>query len=149
MSDDMDAVGLVALRERSLSLDECLDAVRRPGAGGNALFLGTVRDNDAGRPVVRLCYEAHPTAAALLREVAERVAGQGPGCRLAALHRTGELAVGEMAMIVAVSSPHRGEAFSVCRRLVDDIKRDVPIWKRQVFADGTAEWVGSGCGQTP
>jgi molybdopterin synthase catalytic subunit len=140
----MDAVRLVALRARSLSVDECLDAVRAPGAGGNAVFVGTVRDNDGGRPVVRLCYEAHPSAAARLREVAERVAGHEPRCRLAALHRTGELAVGELAMIVAVSSPHRGEAFSICRRLVDDIKRDVPIWKRQVFADGTAEWVGCG-----
>jgi molybdopterin synthase catalytic subunit len=144
-SEDMDAVRLVGLRDRSLSVEECLDAVRAPAAGGQAVFVGTVRDTDGGRPVVRLDYEAHPSAAARLGEVAQRVATREPGCRLAALHRTGELAVGEVAIIVAVSSPHRGEAFSLCRRAVDDIKRQVPIWKRQVFADGTAEWVGCAC----
>ena len=144
----MDTVRLVGLRDRALSVDECLNAVRAPAAGGNAVFLGTVRDTDADRPVVRLCYEAHPSAAAVLREVAERIAGQEPGCRIAALHRTGELAVGEVALIVAVSTAHRGGAFSLCRRAVDDIKREVPIWKRQEFTDGTAEWVGC-VGETP
>jgi molybdopterin synthase catalytic subunit len=93
--------------------------------------------------VTALEYVAHPDAEAGLRRVAEAVADQLPVRAVAALHRTGVLAVGDVAVVVAAAAPHRGEAFEAARRLIDDLKETVPIWKRQVFADGEEEWVGS------
>jgi len=141
-----DPIRLLALRDTPLSLDEVHGAVGDASAGGTAVFVGTVRDHDGGRSGVRLLeYTAHPTAEQELRRVAEKVVADHPVTALAAVHRTGPLAVGDAAVIVAVSSPHRGEAFEACRRLIDDLKHEVPIWKHQVFADGTEEWVGA-CG---
>lgn len=134
---------LVDVRDRPLSVDECLDAVRDHAAGGVALFVGVVRDDDGGRRVRGLEYSGHPSAPAALRRVAVAVAGAFPVRGLAVVHRVGPLAVGELAVVVAVSCPHRAEAFAACRRLVDDVKEQVPIWKRQVFAGGAAEWVGT------
>ena len=136
-------VRLVALSEAPLSVAEVLAAVSDDGAGGTALFVGTVRSTDGGRAVTRLNYSGHPGAEAAIRNVAEAVARQFPAVALAAVHRVGELAVGEPAVIVAVSCPHRAEAFDAARRLIDNIKATVPIWKHQVFADGGEEWVGS------
>lgn len=135
-------VRLLAIRETPLSVDEVFSAVSAPGAGGIALFVGTVRDQDGGRGVSRLGYSAHPTAEQELRRVAEKVAGGFPVSALAAVHRVGDLAVGDLAVVVAVSCPHRVEAFAACRRLIDDLKREVPIWKHQIFGDGAEEWVG-------
>jgi len=137
-----DVVRLLALRETALSVDEVLDAVRADAAGGTDLFVGTVRAADGGRPVTELEYSAHPSAEGVLREVAERVAKDFPVIALAAVHRTGLLAIGDRAVVVAVACPHRAEAFAACRRLIDDLKAQVPIWKRQVYADGGEEWVG-------
>nr|WP_171167168.1 molybdenum cofactor biosynthesis protein MoaE [Streptomyces sp. I05A-00742] len=136
-------VRLVAVRDTALSLDEVFAAVGDPAAGGTALFVGTVRDHDGGASVTGLGYSAHPSAEDGLRRVAEKVAADFPVRALAAVHRVGELAVGDLAVVVAVSCPHRAEAFAACRRLIDDLKRDVPIWKHQVFSDGTEEWVGA------
>ena len=125
-----------------------LAAVTRPGIGGTAVFVGTVRDNDADpagpRAVTSLDYSAHPDAARVLAAVAAEVAGEvaGPAVLLAVLHRTGSLAVGEVAIVAAAGAAHRGEAFTSCRRLVDEVKGRVPIWKREHLADGTATWVG-------
>jgi molybdopterin synthase catalytic subunit len=140
---DVDPIALLALRESPLSVDEVLAAVRDPGAGGVALFVGTVRNHDAGREVVRLDYSAHPTALDELRRVAEKVVAEFPVRGLAAVHRVGPLEVGDVAVITAVSCPHRDEAFAACRHLIDELKASVPIWKFQQFADGTAEWVGT------
>lgn len=137
-----DVIRLLALRETAVSVDEVLGAVAHPGAGGTAVFVGTVRDDDGGRAVTELEYAAHPSAAAVLHEVATRVAAEFPVRALAAVHRSGSLAVGDVAVAVAVACPHRAEAFAACRRLIDDLKHEVPIWKRQLFADGTEEWVG-------
>lgn len=138
----MDVVRLIGLRESPLSVDEVLRAVTDPTAGGVAFFLGTVRDYDHGREVTRLSYSAHPSAEQQLREVVEKVAAEFPVHAVAALHRVGDLALGDVAVVVAVACAHRAEAFTACRRLIDDLKETVPIWKHQFFADGEAEWVG-------
>jgi molybdopterin synthase catalytic subunit len=136
-------VTLLDLRESALSVDECMDAVRSPAAGGIALFVGVVRDEDGGRDVRGLEYSAHPLAEGELRRVTEAVAAEMPVTAVAALHRVGPLEIGDLAVVIAVSSPHRAEAFAACRRLIDDLKEQVPIWKHQLFVDGDAEWVGS------
>lgn len=134
---------LLAIRAEPLSVDEVWAAVRDDAAGGTALFVGTVRDHDSGKAVARLGYTAHPTAEQRMREVAESVAGRWPVTAVAAVHRVGDLALGDVAVVVAVSCPHRGEAFEAARALIDELKETVPIWKQQVFADGTQEWVGT------
>jgi molybdopterin synthase catalytic subunit len=140
-----DTIRLLAIRDTPLSVDEVYGAVGDDTAGGTALFVGTVRNHDGGgdAAVTALGYSAHPTAEAELRRVAEKVAADFPVRALAAVHRVGDLAVGDLAVVVAVSCPHRGEAFSACRRLIDDLKSQVPIWKHQSFEDGTEEWVGA------
>jgi molybdopterin synthase catalytic subunit len=136
-------VRLIAIRESELSVDEVRAAVADPAAGGIALFAGAVRDSDHARGVAGLSYSAHPTAEAELRRVAETIAEKYPVTGVAAVHRVGDLAIGDLAVVVAVSCPHRGEAFDACRALIDELKASVPIWKHQRFTDGTAEWVGS------
>jgi molybdopterin synthase catalytic subunit len=138
-----DPVKLIAIRETPLSVDEVFGAVGDTSAGGTALFVGTVRDHDGGTDVDRLGYSCHPSAEAEMRRIAEKVAAEYPVRALAAVHRVGDLRVGDLAVVVAVSCPHRGEAFDACRRLIDDLKHEVPIWKHQTFADGTEEWVGA------
>ncbi|MGH3366778.1 MAG: molybdenum cofactor biosynthesis protein MoaE [Nocardioidaceae bacterium] len=138
-----DRVRLVDIRDSALSVDEVRTAVADVAAGGEALFVGAVRDHDGGREVDRLGYTAHPFALDRLREVAERVAQQYPVLGVAAVHRVGDLEVGDLAVVVAASCPHRGDAFDACRALIDDLKSTVPIWKHQHFRDGTQEWVGT------
>ncbi|MFF2651254.1 molybdenum cofactor biosynthesis protein MoaE [Streptomyces sp. NPDC058045] len=138
-----DPIRLLGIREAPLSLDEVFRAVGDDAAGGTALFVGTVRNHDGGADVDTLGYSSHPTAEAELRRVAEKVAAGYPVRALAAVHRVGELSVGDLAVVVAVSCPHRGEAFEACRKLIDDLKHEVPIWKHQRFSDGTEEWVGA------
>lgn len=142
--DGRDGIRLLAIRGTPLSVDEVFGAMGDDAAGGTALFVGTVRDHDNGPgPVTGLSYSAHPTAEAEMRRIAEKVVADFPVRALAAVHRVGDLAVGDLAVVVAVSCPHRAEAFEACRRLIDDLKRDVPIWKHQEFADGSAQWVGA------
>ncbi|MEU9606080.1 molybdenum cofactor biosynthesis protein MoaE [Streptomyces sp. NPDC048057] len=138
-----DPLRLLAVRDSPLSVDEVFRAVGDDAAGGTALFVGTVRNHDGGADVAALGYSAHPTAEEELRRVAEKVAADFPVRAMAAVHRVGDLAVGDLAVIVAVSCPHRADAFDACRRLIDDLKREVPIWKHQTFSDGTEEWVGA------
>lgn len=140
----MSQIRLIALRDTELSLDEIRAAVADPAAGGIALFAGAVRDNDEARGVTALSYSAHPSAEAELRRVAEDIVAKYPDViGLAAVHRTGDLAIGDLAVVVGVSCGHRGEAFTACHALIDELKASVPIWKHQVFTDGSAEWVGS------
>jgi len=136
-------VRLIAVRESELSVDEVRAAVADPAAGGIALFAGAVRDSDHDRGVSGLSYSAHPSAAGELRRVAEVIAGKYPVIGIAAVHRVGDLAIGDLAVVLAVSCPHRAEAFDACRDLIDILKASVPIWKHQLFDDGTAEWVGT------
>jgi molybdopterin synthase catalytic subunit len=139
----VNAIRLLGIRDTPLSVDEVLAAVEDHAAGGTTLFVGTVRDHDHGRSVTLLSYSAHPSAETELRRVAEKVAADFPLTALAAVHRVGDLKLGDIAVIVAVAAPHRGEAFEASRRLIDDLKKEVPIWKHQVFADGSTEWVGA------
>jgi molybdopterin synthase catalytic subunit len=136
-------VRLIAVRESELSVDEVRAAVADPAAGGIALFAGAVRDSDHDRGVSGLSYSAHPSAADELRRVAEVIAGKYPVIGIAAVHRVGDLAIGDLAVVLAVSCAHRAEAFDACRDLIDILKASVPIWKHQRFDDGTAEWVGT------
>ena len=136
-------VRLIAVRESELSLDEVRAAVADPAAGGIALFAGAVRDSDHDRAVSGLSYSAHPSAVDELRRVAEVIAEKYPVIGIAAVHRVGDLAIGDLAVVLAVSCPHRSEAFDACRDLIDILKASVPIWKHQRFGDGTAEWVGT------
>jgi molybdopterin synthase catalytic subunit len=139
----VEVVRLLDMRAEPLSVAEVLAAVSHPGAGGTCVFVGTVRDVDGGRGVHELDYTAHPSVDGVLRDVADDVAGAFPITALAAVHRVGDLAVGDIAVVVAVSAPHRGEAFDACRQMIDELKKRVPIWKHQLFDDGTEEWVGS------
>jgi len=139
----VNAVRLIAVRQSALSLDEVRAAVADPAAGGIALFAGAVRNHDHQQQVSALSYSAHPTAEAELRRVAEQIAVKYAVTAVAAVHRVGDLAVGDLAVVVAVSCPHRAEAFDACRALIDELKASVPIWKHQRFADGSDEWVGS------
>ncbi|MFI6833997.1 molybdenum cofactor biosynthesis protein MoaE [Kribbella sp. NPDC050241] len=138
-----DAIRLLDIREDVLSTDEVLAAVADPTAGGTALFIGTVRNHDHEKPVDQLSYEAHPDALDHLRTVAERVCANSAVTALAAVHRTGDLKIGDTAVIVAVAAAHRDVAFAACRQLIDDLKAEVPIWKHQHFTDGASEWVGA------
>lgn len=139
----MDVLRLVAIRDTPVTAQEALAAVEDPGAGAVVSFTGLVRRTDGGRPVEVLEYVAHPDALAALERVCRQVAQDLPVQAVAAVHRTGVLRVGDVAVVVAASAPHRGEAFEAARRLIDDLKQQVPIWKRQAFSGGAHEWVGS------
>ena len=139
----METIRLAEIRGTALSVDEVLSAVSDPAAGGISLFVGTVRDHDHGEDVVRLSYSAHPSAEAELRRVAEKVAASYNVTAVAAVHRVGDLDVGDLAVVVAVSCPHRGEAFDACRALIEELKASVPIWKHQRYAGGESDWVNS------
>ena len=134
-------VTLTDIRDTPLSVDEVLTAVQDPAAGGIGLFVGVVRDHDNAKDVDGLEYSAHPSAVDELRRVCEQVLSNEVS-KVAAVHRVGSLQVGDLAVIVAVSAPHRGAALDACHRLIDDLKVTVPIWKHQSFADGSDEWVG-------
>ena len=138
-------IRLLGITREPLSVAEVYASVADvPSAGGIALFSGVVRDEDAGRGVAELAYEAHPAAETALREVVEKVAGEYPIHAVSAVHRIGELKIGEIAVIVAVACRGRAEAFAACHQIIDQLKETVPIWKHQRFTDGGSEWVGAG-----
>lgn len=136
-------VRLVAIRETPLDVAEVVAALDDDAAGGLTLFVGRVRDHDGGQPVSSLDYSAHPSALDRLREVCERVAAEHAVHAVAAVHRVGPLAIGDIAVVVATTAAHRGDAFAASRALIDTLKAEVPIWKHQRFADGAEEWVGT------
>ena len=136
-------IRLAAIRNTPLSVEEVLAAVEDPAAGGVVSFTGLVRSSDEGRRVTALEYSAHPTATEALLSVMDAVAADLPVVAVAAVHRVGMLAIGDVAVVVAASAAHRDEAFLAARRLIDDLKATVPIWKHQLFTDGTEEWVGT------
>ena len=134
-------VAVAQVQELSLDLAAHEKAVAEARAGAVVSFQGVVRDHDHGRGVTLLEYEGHPTAEAILREVASEIAADPDVYAVAVSHRVGTLAIGDVALVAAVSTAHRAAAFAACARLVDEVKARLPIWKRQVFADGTDEWV--------
>lgn len=133
---------MVQLQHEPIRPTELLEAVRREADGAVALFTGVVRNESEGRAVVALEYQAYAEMAT--REMAElraRALGEHAVSEIAIVHRLGRLAVGEISVAVAVSAAHRGPAFDACRAVMDTLKRTVPIWKKEIFADGAAEWV--------
>lgn len=139
----MNPIRLCAIRETPLDVAEVVAALDDDASGGLTLFVGRVRDHDGGKDVDGLDYTAHPTASDRLRQVCERVANDHDVHGVAAVHRTGTLAIGDIAVIVATTGSHRGEAFTASRALIDTLKAEVPIWKHQRFGDGSQEWVGT------
>lgn len=135
---------LARLQESPLDVAAHLGVVASPGAGAVATFVGTVRDHDPGTPgeVVALDYSAHPDAAAVLAAIAADVAAREDVLGLAVTHRVGHLGVGETAIVACVAAAHRGPAFEACRDLVERVKAELPLWKRQLLADGSHTWVG-------
>src|SRR5690606_41700211 len=120
-------------------------AVHAGDVGGVAVFVVTVRApcHDAAGEVAELHYTAHPAAPAVIAAIARRVAAEHDGVRLAVTHRVGTLAVGDVAIAAAAAHAHRGQAFDACRALVETVKAELPVWKKQVLADGSHTWVGS------
>ncbi|GGM10293.1 molybdenum cofactor biosynthesis protein MoaE [Dactylosporangium sucinum] len=125
----------------ALDVSEHERAVGHRAAGAVVSFAGVVRDHDGGRGVLELEYEGHPTAGAVLAEIATEIGADPAVHAIAVSHRVGRLEIGDVALAAAVSTAHRAEAFAICARLVDEVKARLPVWKRQVFADGTEEWV--------
>jgi molybdopterin synthase catalytic subunit len=132
-----------ALTTSPLDVAEHEAAVAHPAAGAVVSFAGVVRDHDGGRAVARLVYEAHPSAESVLAEVAREIARDPAVYAIALSHRVGDLEVGDVALAAAVSTAHRGQAFVLCARLVDEVKARLPVWKHQIFSDGTDEWVNA------
>jgi molybdopterin synthase catalytic subunit len=137
----MDAVRLIDIRETPLSIDEVFAAISDPSAGGTCLFIGTVRDHDGGQGVQSLDYSHHPSARERLREVAQEVAATSGATAVAAVHRVGALAIGDLAVVVGASASHRAQAFEAARQLIDTLKLQVPVWKHQMFDSGESQWV--------
>jgi molybdopterin synthase catalytic subunit len=132
---------LVEISSRALDVAAHEAAVAHVGAGASVVFCGVVRDHDGGRAVAELEYQGHPSAGTVLAEIAAEFAAEPDVLGLAVSHRVGTLAIGEPALVAAVATAHRHEAFDVCARLVEQVKHRLPIWKRQTFTDGTDEWV--------
>lgn len=133
-----------AVGEEALDVEEHARLVDHAAAGAVVTFAGVVRDHDGGKAVTGLDYSAHPTAAALVAEIAADVAARATGVRaIAVSHRVGPLGIGDVALACAVAADHRAEAFATCALLVDEVKARLPVWKHQEFADGSDEWVNS------
>jgi molybdopterin synthase catalytic subunit len=133
----------VYLTQDPIDLGRLLAQVQSPARGGISSFLGTVRDHQDGRRVLRLEYSAYePMAEAECDRIVKEAEARWDCC-LALQHRIGVLAVGEIAVAIVAASPHRAEAFSACRYAIEEVKRRVPIWKREAFSDGSVDWVGS------
>ncbi len=124
-----------------IDTEELRRAVADPAAGASVVFTGDVRDNDHGRTVVALTYEAHPDAQQVLERVAQEVLESHEVIAVAVAHRHGPIPIGESALVAAVSARHRQQAFEACIALVELTKQRIPIWKHQTFDDGTDEWV--------
>lgn len=131
----------VLLTDQIISLSDLLALVETNNSGAIATFCGNVRSLDHGKEVARLSYEIHPSTEEVLVAVVNEVASFHNVISVAVAHRFGEIAIGESALIVAISAEHRGEAFRACSAMVDEIKSRIPIWKHQEFTDGTDEWV--------
>jgi molybdopterin converting factor subunit 1 len=136
--------GLYRVTDEPLDLDEVVRAVGGESQGGVVTFTGVVRRQSRGKTIVRLEYEAYrPMAERKLAEIGDGIAGEIAGCRVAIVHRVGKLVVGEAAVVIAASAPHRAQAFEACRAAIDRLKESVPIWKKEIADDGE-EWVGLG-----
>ncbi len=133
----------ILLSSEALSEQACQDAVKDDAAGGTVVFVGTVRNHTNGKRVVRLEFEAYgPMAEKEMRKIADQITKRWSALHVAIHHRVGVLKVGEVPVIIAVSTPHRKAAFEACQYAIDTLKETVPIWKKEVFEDGEV-WVAS------
>lgn len=133
----------IKISSEPLDIQSCIDQVQSPHCGGIDVFIGTVRDSTKGKEVVRLEFEAYESMALKeMQKIAEDASRLWPVSRVVIHHRTGVLAVGDVPVVIAVSAAHRDAAFAACRYAIDTLKQTVPIWKREVFADG-AQWVAA------
>lgn len=133
----------IQLLAKDLQSQACIDFVTHPGAGGIAVFVGTVRNRTKGKAVVRLEFEAYaPMAVSEMRKIAERAAHRWPVQKIAIHHRVGVLDIEGVAVVIAVSTPHRKAAFEACQFAIDTLKETVPIWKKEIFSDGEV-WVAA------
>lgn len=139
----MNVVRLAGVSDSPIDLDALQQAVADPRAGAVVTFSGVVRDHDQGRAVADLEYHGHPTSDAVVARVAAEIAERFEVIAVAVQHRVGLLTVGDIALGAAVAAAHRQQAFEGCTELVDQVKAQLPVWKRQVFTDGSDEWVGS------
>jgi len=138
MRDDL----LVRVTDGAIGADEAIAFVGDPGAGGICVFLGTVRDHSEAGTVTGLTYEAwDELAVRRLEELGAELFATWPLRRVALLHRTGELGIGEVSVVIACSAAHRAEAFAACRHGIERLKQDVPIWKKEALVSGEAHWV--------
>jgi molybdopterin synthase catalytic subunit/molybdopterin converting factor small subunit len=132
------------LTDAPLSLDEVLQVVEHEDAGGVVSFVGRVRRHSRGAEIVFLDYEAYaPMALAKMDAIVDDLRARDPELRAAIGHRVGRLVVGEVAVVIAVGTPHRAEAFAACREIIERLKAEVPIWKREVGSNGES-WIGQG-----
>ena len=133
---------LTRVQDAPLSIDEAVGSVADPAAGAVCVFAGSVRDHSDAGEVTRLTYEAwHELAERRLEELADEILARWAVRRVAIVHRTGTLEIGEISVVVAVSAPHRDEAFEACRHGIERLKEDVPIWKKEGLVSGDAHWV--------
>ncbi|MEM1319378.1 MAG: molybdenum cofactor biosynthesis protein MoaE [Bacteroidota bacterium] len=133
----------IQLLEQPLDTQACIDFVNDPGSGGTAVFIGTVRNQTAGKQVIRLEFEAYgPMAIQEMRKIAEQIVERWSAHKVAVHHRVGTLGIGEIAVAIAVATPHRKAAFEACQYAIDTLKETVPIWKKEFFEDG-AVWVAA------
>ena len=133
----------IQLLGQPLESQVCINFVEDQGAGGVAVFIGTVRNQTQERQVVRLEFEAYaPMAIAEMRKIAAQICERWPARRVSIHHRVGVLEIGEIAVIIAVSTPHRKESFEACQYAIDTLKQTVPIWKKEIFEDGEV-WVAA------
>lgn len=133
----------IKLLDSPLSVQQCIDYVHSGGAGAINVFIGTVRDNTQGKQVLRLEYEAYePMAISEMEKIAKLAMNQFGAKKIAIHHRIGNLEIGDAAVVIAVSTPHRKASFDACQFIIDTLKQTVPIWKKEIFEDGEV-WVAA------
>lgn len=137
---------LFEVTEAPLSADEIASRVTNPYSGATLVFVGTVREWTKGKQTIHLEYEAYPEmAVAQMQKIGAEIAAEWPGARTAIVHRVGTLGIEEASVVIAVATPHRADAFAACRHAIERLKQIVPIWKKEIWADGE-EWIGSQTG---
>jgi molybdopterin synthase catalytic subunit len=135
---------MITIVAKPIDVQEVLRSVAHPSAGGIDIFLGTTRDHSLGRGVAYLEYEVYePMARKVMEEIAANAAARWQLHKVSIVHRSGRVGIGEASVVIAVSSSHRREAFEACRYCIDTLKQTVPIWKKEVFSDGSVEWAGT------
>ncbi|MFT5685652.1 MAG: molybdopterin synthase catalytic subunit [Myxococcota bacterium] len=132
---------MIAITETTIDTHAVEAAVSRPEAGAILTFSGATRDNFGGRPVTGLSYEVYePMAISVMTQIAEEAAVRWPGARVAMVHRIGVLTIGEVSVVISVSTPHRADCYAASRFAIDALKERVPIWKKEHYADGNNAW---------